>query len=87
MVVFYLEGGLETSQKEQKLGKSFYKTSFHLGMGPKKVQKQGRDESTQKDYHTSAVYFFKMYGSLLVSFHLCLVSILFSTPSLTEMKS
>ena len=34
--------------------KSFCKTSFHLGMGLKKGQKQGRDERMQKDYPTSA---------------------------------
>ena len=35
-------------------GKSFCKTPFQLGMGPKKGQKQGRDERMQEDYPTSA---------------------------------
>ena len=55
-------------------------------MGLKKVQKQGRDERTQEDYPTSAVQFLQMSGSLLAFFHLCLVSALFSGPSLNEMK-
>ena len=33
---------------------SFCKTSFQLKMDLKKGQKQGRDESTQEDYMTSA---------------------------------
>ena len=52
----------------------------------KKVLKQGRDERTQEDYPTSAVIFLQMYGSLLAFFHLCLVSVLFSAPSLLEIK-
>ena len=34
----------------KKTRKSFCKSSFQLGMGLKKVQKQGRDERTHKDY-------------------------------------
>ena len=34
--------------------KSFYKTRFQVGMYLKKVQKQGRDEKTQKHYPTFA---------------------------------
>ena len=52
----------------------------------KKVQKQGRNERTQEGYPTSGVFFLQMYGSLLAFFHLCLVSVLFSAPSLLEIK-
>ena len=56
--VFDLEGGFKETQKRTEMReKSFYKTSFQLGMGLKKVKKQGRDEKTQEDYPTSAVYF------------------------------
>ena len=42
-----LEGGLENHEKEHKLKENFFcKTPFQLGTGPKKVQKQGRDERT-----------------------------------------
>ena len=52
--VFYLEVGLETPQKEKKLGKKVsVKLDFKLGMDLKKVQKQGRDERMQEDYPTS----------------------------------
>ena len=44
-------------QKDRNKGKGFCITSFNLGMGLKKVQKQGRDERTQEDY--PAVYFFR----------------------------
>ena len=82
-----MEGGLENPKKELKLGEdSLCKTSFQLGMGLKKGQKQGRDERTQEDYPTSAVYFFQMLGSLLAFFHLCLVSVLSPGSPLTEMK-
>ena len=37
--------------------KTLCKTSFQLRMDLKKGQKQGKDERTQKDYPTSAVYF------------------------------
>ena len=33
--------------------KSFCKTSFQVRMSQNKVQKQGRDETTQEDYITS----------------------------------
>ena len=55
-------------------------------MGLKKGQEQGRDERTQENYPTSAVYLLQMSGSLLAFFHLCLVSVLVSDSSLTEMK-
>ena len=59
---FYLDVGLEPpppSTKEQKKGrKSFCKTSFQVGMNPKKVQKQGRNERTRENYPTPTVYFF-----------------------------
>ena len=83
VLVFYLEGGLENPlKKTETRGKSFFKTSFQLRMELKKEQKPARDERTQEDYLTSAAY---MLGSLLVFFNLCLVSVLFSAPSLTEM--
>ena len=64
-----LQGGLENSQKEQKFGgKSFCKTSFQSRMELKKGQKQGRDEGTQEDYPTSAVYFCRCQVVLLRSF-------------------
>ena len=56
-----------------------------LGMDLKQGQKQGRGERTQ-DYPTFAVHFLHMFGTVLAFFHLCLVSVLFSGPSLTEMK-
>ena len=57
--VFCLEVGLETPQKEQKLGKKcFCESSFQVGMKVKKGQKQDRAERTQKGYLTSAMYFF-----------------------------
>ena len=57
--VIYLEGGSENLRKSTETKeKSFCKTLFQLGMhGPEKIQKQGRDERTQEDYPTSAVYF------------------------------
>ena len=66
--VFYLEGGLENPQKEQKVGKKFSKTSFQLRMDLKRGQKQGRDERTQEDYPTSAVYFYRCRVVFLHSF-------------------
>ena len=45
----------------------------------------------QEDYPTFSMYFLQMYmymyGSLLLFFHLCLVSLHFSGPSLLEVKS
>ena len=43
----------------------------------RKAQKQGKNESMQEDYRTAAK---------LALFHVCLVSVLFSAQSLTEMK-
>ena len=68
------------------LGEIFCKTSFQLWMGLKKGQKQDRNEIMQEDYSTSAKNTQPMSGSLLAFFHLYLVSILFSAPSLTETK-
>ena len=48
--------------------KSFCITSFQLGMGLKKVQKQRRDERMQDDYPTSAVYFCRCRVVFLYSF-------------------
>ena len=55
-------------------------------MGLKKVHKQGRDERTQEDYPTPAKNTQQMLGSLFEYFYLCLVSLLFSGPTLTKMK-
>ena len=67
--MFYLEGGLETTQKcAETREKTFYKTSFQLGKGVKKVQKQGRHERKQEDYPTSAVYFCRSRVVFLRSF-------------------
>ena len=66
--------------------KSFCKISFQVGIGLKKVQKQGRGERMQEDYPTSARNMQQMLGSLLAFFNLCLVSVPFSGTSLTEMK-
>ena len=52
----------------------------------KNGQKFGREERMQEDYPTSAVYFLQILGNLLVLFHLCLVSVPFSGPSLTKTK-
>ena len=52
----------------------------------KKGQKQGRNETTPEDYPTFAVYFLQRSSNLLAFFHFCLVSVLSSGPSLTEMK-
>ena len=52
----------------------------------KKGQKQGRNERTQEGYPTSSKISQQISGSLLVFFHLCLVSVLFSGPSLTELS-
>ena len=49
------------------------------------AQKQGRNERTQEDYPTTAKNTQQMSGSLAF-FHLCLVSVHFSGPSLTKMK-
>ena len=65
--------------------KCFCKTSFQLGMGLKKVQKQA-EMKEHKDYPASAKNTQQLSGSLFTFFHLCLVSVLFSCPSLTEMK-
>ena len=65
--------------------KSFCKTSFQLGMGLKKVQKQGRDGRMQEDYQTSA----KIHSRCRVVFLHTFISTLFLylfSPSLTEMK-
>ena len=84
--VFYLEGGLETPEKEQKLEKSFCRTLYQLRVDLRKWGKQGRNEKKQQDYPTYSMYILQELGSLTVFFHLCLVSVLFSGPSLTEMK-
>ena len=52
--IFYLEGGLENRLKSTETReRSLYITSFQLGM---KVQKQRREERTQEDYPTSAMF-------------------------------
>ena len=66
--VFYLEIGLETLKKEQKFGKKFFKASFHFQMDLKNPQKQVRDETSQEDYPTYAVYFCKCRVVFLHSF-------------------
>ena len=38
------------------MGKKFFETSFQLGMGLEKGQKQGREERKQEGYPTSAKY-------------------------------
>ena len=66
-------------------GKSFCKTSFLLGMGLRKGQKQGRDERTEDDYLTAA----KIHSRCRVFFaffHLPFLYILYSGPSVNEMK-
>ena len=57
--VIYLEGALENPKKRMETReKSFSITSFHLRFdGAEKGLKQGRDERTQGDYWTSALYF------------------------------
>ena len=46
-----LKCGLENPRIRAELRKeSFYKTSFQLVMGVKKVQKQGRNERIKEDY-------------------------------------
>ena len=55
--VCLLFGSWFRTPTQKNCGKSFHKTSFQLGMGLKKVQKQGKDERMQDDYPTSAVYF------------------------------
>ena len=52
----------------------------------KKVQKQGRDERTQEDYPTPAKIRSRCRGVFFVLFHLCLVSVPFSAPSLLKIK-
>ena len=63
---------MRTESKQQQpliiLGQSFCKTSFQLGIGLKKGQKRGRDEKTQEDYPTSAVYFRRCRVVFLRSF-------------------
>ena len=49
-------------------GKSFCKTWFEVGMELKKVQKQGRDESTQEDYPTTAKIHIRSRVTFLRSF-------------------
>ena len=67
--VFYLEGGLENTRKRTETReKSLWKTWFQLGMGLKKVQKQGRDERMQGDYPISALYFCRCQVVFLRSF-------------------
>ena len=62
------------------------KTSFQLRMGLKKGKKQGRDERMREDYPTSAKVHIRCRVGFLRSFHLCLVSVCFSGPTLTEIK-
>ena len=52
------------------------------------MQKHGKNERMQEDrpIHLLNVHFLQMSGSFLAFFHVCLVSVLFSGPSLTEMK-
>ena len=52
----------------------------------KKVQKQGRDERTQEDYRTSAVYFCRCTVVFLRSFISALFLYFFLAPSLLEIK-
>ena len=62
-VHFYLEVGLETSQKEQKVGGKFLQNFISSRMDLKKVQHKNKAEigGVQEDYPTSAVYFLRMY--------------------------
>ena len=58
-----------------RLGKSFCKTSFQLGMGLKKGQKQGRDERTQEDYPSqNATVLFICNGSVRVTWNWSLIA-------------
>ena len=68
--------------------KSFCKTSFELRMDLKK----DRNKAEMKEHKKTTYYINvckktrQMSGSLLVFFDLCLVSVLFKGPSLTELK-
>ena len=64
--MFYLVGGLKKNRKEWKLGeKSFSKKDTKF---PEKGHKQVRDERTQEDYLTIAVYFCRCRVVFLRSF-------------------
>ena len=68
--VFYSEVHLETPspQKSKNGGKSSLQNLISSRDGPEKVRKQGRDEGTQEDYPTSAVYFCRCRVDFLHSF-------------------
>ena len=63
----YLEGGLENPRKKT-LGEKVPENCISGSEGPEKVNKQGRDERTQQDHPTYAVFFLHMSGSLLAFF-------------------
>ena len=87
MFNFYLEGGLENHWKRTETrGKSLCRTSFQLRMRLKKVQKQGRDERTQEDYPTSAMYFLLMTWVVFLRSLISALFLYFSGQYLTETK-
>ena len=71
------------STKEKK----FCKTSYQVGMDPKKYKNKVRDERMQEDYtlHLPKIHS-RCRAVFLRSFISCLVSALFSGPSSLEMK-
>ena len=66
--------------------KSFSETSFELRIELKKGQKQGRDETMQEDYRTSAKIHIRCQVVFLRSFISTLFLSFFSAPPSTEMK-
>ena len=52
---------LKNPKRTDTREKSFCKTSFQLRLDGKKWPKQGKNERTQEDYCTSAVYFFRCH--------------------------
>ena len=72
-------------KKNRNYGEKFLYNLISSRDGAEEVQKQGSDERTQEDYPICCELL-QMYGSLIAFFHLCLVCVLFSAPSLPEMK-
>ena len=93
--ILYLEGGFEKLQKGTETRESI-SVKFHFIYGCidlRKLQKQSRNERVQEECPTFSMFFFfpdngkKDIGySLIAFFHICLVSVLFSSTFLSDMK-
>ena len=86
--VFVLEGGLENPKKEWKLEKKVLENFISVTDGAEKWTKTRQRWKNARKVPCICCVLLQMSGTcnLLAFFHLSLVSVFFSTPSLTEMK-